>query len=45
MESERNAFQMREIEHFFDIVDDKIKNDSTPEHAYRVLKIAQGEIL
>lgn len=44
LESERNAFQMREIEHFFDIVDDKIHNDSTPEHAYRVLKIAKGEI-
>ena len=44
LKSERNAFQMREIEHFFDIVDDKIYNDSTPEHAYRVLKIAKGEI-
>lgn len=44
LENERNAFQMREIERFFDIVDDKIKNDSTPGHAYRVLKIAKGEI-
>ena len=44
LESERNAFQMKEIEHFFDIIDDKIDNDSTPEHAYRVLKIAKGEI-
>lgn len=42
--SERNAFQMREIEHFFDIVNNKIDNDSTPEHAYSVLKIAKGDL-
>lgn len=42
-ESERNAFQMKEIEHFFEIVNHKIENDSTPKHAYRVLKIAKGE--
>ena len=42
-ESERNAFQMKEIEHFFEIVNHKIQNDTTPEHAYRVLKIAKGE--
>lgn len=44
LESERNAFQMREIEHFFEIINNKIINDSTPEHAYRVLKIAKGKI-
>ena len=44
LENERNAFQMREIEHFFDIVDSKIDSDSTPEHAYRLLKIAKGEL-
>ncbi len=44
LESERNAFQMREIEHFFEIINNKTINDSTPEHAYRVLKIAKGEI-
>lgn len=44
LESERNAFQMREIEHFFDIVNNKIDNDSTPEHAYNVLKITKGEL-
>lgn len=43
LESERNAFQMKEIEHFFEI-NNKIDNDSTPEHAYRVLKIAKGEL-
>lgn len=44
LESERNAFQMKEIEHFFEIINKKTDNDSTPEHAYRVLKIAKGEI-
>lgn len=44
LESERNSFQMREIEHFFDIINNKTTNDSTPEHACRVLKIAKGEI-
>ena len=44
LENERNAFQMREIEHFFEIINNKTINDSTPEHAYRVLKIAKGEI-
>lgn len=44
LESERNSFQMREIEHFFDIINNKIDNDSTPEHAYSVLKITKGEL-
>lgn len=44
LESERNAFQMREIEHFFEVINNKTDNDSTPEHAYRVLKIAKGEL-
>ena len=43
LESERNAFQMAEIAHFFEIINNKTKNDSTPEHAYQVLKIAKGE--
>ena len=43
LESERNAFQVKEIEHFFEIINNKTDNDSTPEHAYRVLKIAKGE--
>ena len=42
MDAERNAFQMLEIEHFFDIIDHKIPNDSTAEHAYAVLKLAKG---
>ena len=44
LESERNAFQMKEIEHFFEIINNKTDNDSTPEHAYRVLIIAKGEL-
>ena len=43
-ENERNAFQMREIANFFDIIDCKTNNDSTPEHAYNVLKLAKGEL-
>lgn len=44
LESERNAYQMAEIAHFFEIINNKTINDSTPEHAYRVLKIAKGEL-
>ena len=43
LESERNAYQMEEIVHFFEIINNKTINDSTPEHAYQVLKIAKGE--
>ena len=43
LESERNAFQMAEIAHFFEIINNKTINDSTPLHAYQVLKIAKGE--
>lgn len=42
MDADRNAFQMLEIEHFFDIIDHKIPNDSTAEHAFAVLKLAKG---
>ena len=43
LESERNAFQIAEIAHFFKIINNKTINDSTPQHAYQVLKIAKGE--
>lgn len=43
LESERNAYQMAEIAHFFEIINNKEISDSTPEHAYQVLKIAKGE--
>ncbi len=44
LESERNAYQMAEIAHFFGIINNKTNNDSIPEHAYQVLKIAKGEL-
>lgn len=43
LERERNTFQMAEIVHFFEIINNNIINDSTPEHAYQVLKIAKGD--
>ncbi|MBO6252428.1 MAG: Gfo/Idh/MocA family oxidoreductase [Bacteroidaceae bacterium] len=42
LESERNTYQLAEIAHFFEIINSKTINDSTPEHAYQVLKIAKG---
>ena len=42
--AERNAFQVTEIAHFFDIVDGKIDNDSDVRHAYQVLKLTKGII-
>lgn len=45
LESERNQYQLKEIAHFFDIVDNKIDNDSTVVHAIEVLNIAKGESL
>ena len=44
LESERNIFQMAEIAHFFEIINKITINDSTPQHAYQVLKIAKGEL-
>lgn len=44
MEFERNTFQMAEIAHFFEIINNKTINDSTPGHAFQVLKIAKGEL-
>lgn len=45
LDTERNDYQVAEIEHFFDIIDGKIINDSTIEHACNVLKLAKGEKL
>lgn len=41
----RNVFQLREIEHFLDMVAGKIENDSDVEHALNVLRIAKGEYI
>lgn len=43
-DTERNAFQMREIAHFFDIVDGKAENDNDIAHSLNVLRLAKGEI-
>lgn len=40
---DRDAYQIRELEHFLDIVDGKCQNDNTAEHAISVLKLSQGE--
>lgn len=44
-ENERNYYQIKEIEHFLDIVDKKIASDSNIIHALDVLKLAKGERL
>lgn len=40
---DRDAFQIRELEHFLDIVEGKCVNDNSAEHAISVLKLSQGE--
>lgn len=42
--AERNAFQMAEIKHFFDIAEGRITNDSNVEHGVKVLKLTKGII-
>lgn len=42
--SERNAFQMAEIQHFFDIAESRCANDSNVEHGVKVLKLAKSII-
>lgn len=42
--SERNAFQMAEIQHFFDIVEGRVPNDSNIEHGVQVLKLTKAKI-
>jgi len=44
-DSERNSYQVREIEHFVDIINGVSSNDSTAEHAYEVLRLAKGEYI
>lgn len=40
--SDRNAFQMAEIKHFFDIAEGRTENDSNVEHGLNVLKLTKG---
>ena len=42
--SERNAFQMAEIKHFFDIAEGRIENDSNVDHGVKVLKLTKSLI-
>lgn len=42
LKEERDVFQIRELEHFLDIVDGKCENDSDIEHAVKVLYLTQG---
>lgn len=42
--SERNAFQLEEIKHFFDIAEGRVENDSTVRHGVQVLKLTKAKI-
>ena len=42
--SERNAFQMAELQHFFDIIERKTENDSNVRHGVNVLKLTKAII-
>lgn len=42
--SDRNAYQMAEIQHFFDIVAGRAENDSNVRHGVQVLKLTKSKI-
>lgn len=42
--SERNAFQIAEIQHFFDIAEGRTVNDSSVKHGVEVLKLTKAKI-
>ena len=42
---DRDEVQTLELKHFLDIISHKTDNDSTPEHGYKVLKLAKGELI
>lgn len=42
--SERNAFQVAEIKHFFDIAEGRVENDSNVRHGVQVLKLTKSKI-
>ena len=42
--AERNAYQIAEIMHFFDIAEGRIENDSNVEHGMKVLNLTQSKI-
>lgn len=39
----RDLYQTAELDHFFNIINHKMENDNTMQHAFEVLKIAKGE--
>lgn len=41
---ERDSYQVRELEHFFDIVNGKCRNDNDISNAVKVLKLAKGAL-
>lgn len=43
LDSKRDTYQMKELQHFLDILDGKCLNDSTIQNALRVLCYAKGE--
>lgn len=44
LNSERNAFQMAEIQHFFDIAEGRVKSDSNVAHGVKVLNLTKSKI-
>ena len=40
----RDSYQVRELKHFFDIVEGRVKNDNDVNHALNVLRLTQGKI-
>ncbi|WP_026319433.1 Gfo/Idh/MocA family protein [Anaeromusa acidaminophila] len=44
LREDRNAFQLKELEHFFNIVEGKAENDNDLLRAVEVLKISKGEL-
>lgn len=43
-DNDRNAYQMAEMKHFFDMVEGRMANDSTVEHGVNVLNLAKSII-
>lgn len=43
-DNDRNAYQMAEVRHFFDMVEGRMANDSTVEHGVNVLNLAKSII-
>jgi len=43
LDNERDGYQMRELQHFFEILDGKCSNDSNIADALRVLRYARGD--